>query len=65
MAKLKSHRGVLRRIKVTGTGRLVRWRTGRRHLLTGKSGKRGRHVRRLADVPDVLAKKLRQLIPYR
>ena len=36
MPKMKPHKAMLARFKVTGTGKLKRRRPGRRHLLTGK-----------------------------
>ena len=42
---IKTRKAVAKRFKVTGTGKILRARAGRRHLLTGKGAKR----RRLAD----------------
>lgn len=44
MTKAKSNKAILARLKVTATGKLLRRRPGRRHLLTGKSSKRKRHI---------------------
>ena len=64
MPKLKTHKGVAKRFKVTGTGKLMYARAGRRHLLTGKSSRKMRHLRRAAEVAKVEQGKLRRLIPY-
>ena len=64
MPKLKTHKGAKRRFRITATGQLTRRRSGRRHLLTGKSGKKGRHLRRPAKVASVFVEKLHQLLPY-
>ncbi|MBI3088249.1 MAG: 50S ribosomal protein L35 [Candidatus Omnitrophica bacterium] len=64
MPKLKTHKGVAGRIKVTGTGKLTRFRSGRRHLLTRRPPKRMRQLRRSVEVSAAQEKKLRQLIPY-
>lgn len=64
MPKLKTHKGVAGRVKVTGTGKLMRFRAGRRHLLTRRPPKRMRQSRRSAEVTAVQEKQLRQLIPY-
>ncbi len=64
MPKLKTHKGVARRFKVTGTGKLMHARSGRRHLLTGKSARKMRHLRRAAQIAQVQQQKLRRLIPY-
>ncbi|MDE3168723.1 MAG: 50S ribosomal protein L35, partial [Acidobacteriota bacterium] len=35
-AKLKTHRGAAKRFKITSTGKVLRWRSGKRHLLGTK-----------------------------
>lgn len=52
MPKMKSRKAVAARFKVTGTGKLLRNRPGRRHILTKKSGNRKRHLRKKALVDD-------------
>lgn len=64
MPKLKTVKGVKDRFKVTGAGRLVGFRAGRRHLLTGRRAKLKRHLRRQRVVSERDARKLRSLIPY-
>lgn len=46
--KMKTVKAIKARIRVTGTGKLKRGRPGRRHLLSGKSPKRKRQLRRAA-----------------
>ena len=36
MPKLKTHKGIAKRIKITGTGKLMRRRAQRNHLLAHK-----------------------------
>ncbi len=64
MPKLKTHKGVKRRITVTGTGKLRHFRSGRRHLLTSKSANQTRRMRRATAVAAVDHTKLRRLLPY-
>ena len=64
MGKLKTVKGVKRRLKVTGTGKLIGFRAGRRHLLSGKRAKTKRQLRRRHLVAQVEARKVRSLIPY-
>lgn len=64
MPKLKTHKGVARRFKKTGSGKLMYYRAGRRHLLTGKSSRKQRKLRKQALVATVSEEKLKQLIPY-
>jgi large subunit ribosomal protein L35 len=47
---MKPRKAVKARFKVTGTGKLLRSRPGRRHILTKKSAKRKRHMRSKALV---------------
>lgn len=64
MAKLKTVKGVKERLKVTGTGKLIGFRAGRRHLLAGKRAKIKRHLRRPQILAAVDARKIKPLIPY-
>ena len=64
MPTLKTVKGVKDRVKVTGTGKLLRFRAGRRHLLTGRRAKLKRHMRRPGLVSPTDAKQLKALIPY-
>ena len=64
MAKLKTVKGIKARFKVTGTGKLIGFRAGRRHLLTGKRAKIKRRLRRPQRVSSVDERKIRALLPY-
>ena len=64
MGKLKTVKGVKGRIKVTATGKLIGFRAGRRHLLSGKRAKIKRHLRRPQGLSPVDTRKVRALIPY-
>lgn len=46
MPKMKSRKAVVARFKKTGTGKLKRTRPGRRHILTKKSSKRKRKLKK-------------------
>jgi large subunit ribosomal protein L35 len=46
MPKMKTRKSVKARFKVTGRGKLVRQRPGRRHILTKKASKRKRKLRK-------------------
>jgi large subunit ribosomal protein L35 len=50
MPKMKTHRGAAKRFKITGTGRILRRKAFRSHLLEKKSSKRTRRLGRLAEV---------------
>lgn len=44
MPKAKSHSGASKRFRKTGTGKIVRQKAGRRHLLEHKATKRTRRL---------------------
>jgi large subunit ribosomal protein L35 len=50
MGKLKTHKGLKKRVRVTARGKVMRGKAGRRHLLSHKSGKRTRQLRRKSQV---------------
>lgn len=50
MSKLKTKRGWLKRVKIKKSGKILRWKSGKRHLLTGKSRKRKRRLSKLTPV---------------
>ncbi len=50
MPKMKTHRGAAKRIKVTGSGKLVRGRAGRGHLKLAKGKNRFRRLKGGADL---------------
>jgi large subunit ribosomal protein L35 len=64
MPKLKTVKGLKERFKVTGSGKLVGFRPGRRHLLAGKRAKIKRALRRQRLLAAVDSRKLRALLPY-
>ena len=58
--KMKSHRGACKRFKLTGTGKLKRHKAYKSHILTKKSAKRKRGLRKAimvksADLKRILA----------
>ncbi len=45
MPKLKTHKGLRCRVRITRNGKVVRKKAGKSHLMSHKSGKRRRHLR--------------------
>lgn len=45
MPKLKSKRGAVKRFKITGAGKIKRFKAGKSHILTKKNRKRKRNLR--------------------
>lgn len=62
MPKMKTKKSLKRRIKVTGTGKLMHYREGRRHLNSGKPSKRRRKLRRAKLVPKHFHKSYMQML---
>ncbi len=50
MPKQKTHKGLKKRVKVTGRGKVRRHKAGKGHLLSSKTGKRRRHLRQPAGM---------------
>jgi large subunit ribosomal protein L35 len=50
MPKMKSHKGARKRFKLTGTGKVKRARAFKSHILTKKTSKRKRRLRRSAII---------------
>lgn len=65
MPKIKTHRGAAKRYKITGTGKIKRAKAYKSHILTKKSTKRKRNLRKTAYVSDTVASVVKKLIPYK
>jgi len=61
MPKMKSKRALRKRIRLTGTGKLRRYRAYRRHILTSKHPKRKRHLRK-ATLVSHAERRLKRLL---
>lgn len=64
MPKMKTNRGAAKRFKSTGSGKLVRNRAFASHILTKKTTKRKRKLRKSTLVHATNTKQLARLIPY-
>ena len=63
MPKMKSHRGAKKRFSLTGTGKVRRMKAFKSHILTKKSPKRKRNLRRSTTVgTNGEAKNLKRLL---
>ena len=62
--KLKTHRGARKRFKITGTGKIKRMHSGKRHLLGTKKPGRMRKLKKLTLVSEADVRTLRQMLPY-
>lgn len=62
MPKMKTRKSVSSKFRVTGTGKLVRSQAVRRHILTSKSPKRKRQLRRPELVFEAYAHTYKRLM---
>ncbi|HLN13142.1 MAG TPA: 50S ribosomal protein L35 [bacterium] len=64
MAKLKTHGGASKRLRVTGSGKLLRGRQLGGHLMEHKRGSRKRSLHQTREIVGSDAKRLKRLLPY-
>ncbi|MDA8161705.1 MAG: 50S ribosomal protein L35 [Desulfobacteraceae bacterium] len=64
MRKLKTKRSAAKRFKTTGTGKFVSNRPCKSHLLTHKSRKRKRNLRKDVVVSSEMTSALKRMMPY-
>lgn len=64
MPKIKTHRGAAKRFSKTGTGKIKRSHAFTSHILTSKTTKNKRNLRKGAIVAAVDHKNIAKLIPY-
>jgi large subunit ribosomal protein L35 len=62
MPKMKRHTGTGKRVRVTGSGKLVRQKAGKRHKLEKKPSKVTRRMTGLADVSRADRKRIKRLL---
>ena len=64
MPKLKTKKSAAKRFKVTGTGKLKRSKAYKRHILTKKTRKNKRNLRKAALVDMTNVKNMKKILPY-
>ena len=62
MPKMKTHKGLKKRFKLSAKGKLLHRSAGTSHLLSHKSSKRKRKLRKASVVHAVEQKRLRDLM---
>jgi large subunit ribosomal protein L35 len=60
--KNKTHSGTKKRIKVSGTGKLLREKAGKRHLLEKKSSEKTRRLAGQTEVAPQDTRRLRKML---
>ena len=63
MPKLKTHRGAAKRFKKTATGKFMRSKAFKRHILTSKTRSRKRGLKGTVAVSDSNQAELRRMLP--
>ena len=64
MPKVKTSRAAAKRFKKTGTGKLKRMKPYKSHILTKKSQKRKRNLRKATVAVPSNAKVMKKILPY-
>ena len=64
MPKVKTSRAAAKRFKKTGTGQLKRMKAYKSHILTKKSPKRKRNLRKSTLVDETNVKTMKKIMPY-
>ena len=64
MPKLKTSRAAAKRFKKTGTGKLKRMKAYKSHILTKKSTKRKRNLRKSTVADATTVKAMKKILPY-
>ena len=61
---MKTSRSAAKRFKVTGPGKLKRSKAYKRHILTKKTTKTKRNLRKPAMVDSTNVKNMKKILPY-
>ena len=64
MPKMKTTKAAAKRFKTTGTGKLKRNKAYKSHILTKKSQKRKRNLRKEAMTDATNVKSIKKILPY-
>ena len=64
MPKMKTSKSAAKRFKVTGTGKLKRAKAYKSHILTKKSTKRKRNLRKPTITDATNVKNMKKILPY-
>ena len=65
MPKMKTHSGTKKRVKVTGSGKLMHEQVNKRHRLEVKTSKRSRKLQQDAAVSPADSKNVKRLLGMR
>ena len=64
MPKLKTNKSAKKRFSITGTRKLKRMKAGKQHILTKKSTKMKRNMRRATMTDKTFEANMHKILPY-
>ena len=64
MPKMNTSKAAAKRFKVTGTGKLKRSKAYKQHILTKKSAKTKRNLRKTVVTDSTNVKNMKKILPY-
>lgn len=64
MPKMKTNRSVAKRLRRSGTGKIIRNKQGARHMMSSKNSKRRRHLRKSTTIAKSMESRFKALVPY-
>jgi large subunit ribosomal protein L35 len=64
MPKMKTHKSSAKRFRVKKSGTVLRSKANKSHILTKKTAKRKRNLRKSATVDSTDMKRVRRALPY-
>jgi len=64
MPKMKTHKSSVKRFKLSSSGKILRSKAYKSHILTKKTAKRKRNLRKGTTVSGAEVKKVKVLLPY-
>jgi large subunit ribosomal protein L35 len=64
MPKIKTNRSAAKRFRKTGTGKIKRMKPNARHILTKKTTKRKRGLRKSTIINPSDVRRIEKMIPY-
>lgn len=62
MPKHKTNKGLSKRVKVTGRGKIKAKKCGMGHLLSGKTSNRRRHLKKSLLIKGVVVKTIKEML---
>lgn len=65
MIKIKTHSSSKKRFSLTGTGKVKRFKAYKSHILTKKTTKRKRNLRKSTIASSANAATIKKMIPYK